>query len=445
MRPTTKQPPFAHPTMLRRGGNVAVAVALAGALGACGATTPDSTAPKGSSPGSSKAGAAQPGQRSEVREAHPRIVIAYDGGLLTVDSESSQVLADTKHEGFLRLNPAGDGRHVMVSDGDVFCVFDAGVEAELHGEHHHYWNSTPALTDVTYPAPKAGHVVLHDGRTTLFADGSGDITTVDSADIADPAAKRTRAKTQAPHHGVAISLKGAEMLTTQGTEDASSTVQYLVDGTVRSETTDCLGVHGEAAAKPTTGGDVVVFGCENGPVIFRDGTFVKVPVQDAYARTGNLAGSHDSSVMLGDYKVDKAANPERTTRVSLIDTTTASMTLVDLGSPYWFRSLARGPHGEGVVLTGDGKLNLIDVATGTVTNRIDAIKPWQEDADWQKAGPAVKMVGERAYVSDAAAKQIVVIDLESGAEVKRLQLDVAPVELAVVSGYPTGTEPHHHD
>lgn len=243
---------------------------------------------------------------------------------------------------------------------------------------------------------------------------------------------------------MAIALKGGGLLTTQGTKDSRSTVQYLVDGAVRSETTDCPGVHGEATAKPNATGDVAVFGCENGPAIFRDGAFVKVPVDDAYARTGNLAGSSSSPIVLGDYKVDKNAKPERTTRVSLIDTTTATMKLVDLGSPYWFRSLARGPHGEGVVLTGDGRLNIIDMAGGTVTKRIDAIAPWQGGSDWQQPGPAVKVVGDRAYVTDAATKEVVVIDLEGGAEVKRIRVDVVPVELAVVSGYAEGTGPHDH-
>ncbi|WP_233542807.1 hypothetical protein [Kocuria tytonis] len=61
---------------------------------------------------------------------------------------------------------------------------------------------------------------------------------------------------------------------------------------------------------------------------------------------------------------------------------------VALGSHYWFRSLARGPRGEGLVLTYDGTLNVIDQDTGAVTAKIDVVQPRQEKADWQQPGPA---------------------------------------------------------
>ncbi len=116
--------------------------------------------------------------------------------MLTVDTESGEVIDDTKHEGFLRLNNAGDGRHVMVSDSDVFRVHDAGLDAQEHGDHYHYRESAPELTDVTFDAPHAGHVVVHDGKTTLFGDGDGSITTFESEALkhgAPDATERNRA------------------------------------------------------------------------------------------------------------------------------------------------------------------------------------------------------------------------------------------------------------
>ncbi len=380
---------------------------------------------------------------TEVRSLNPRIVVASDGALTTIDTVTGATVASTAQPGFLRLNNAGDGRHVLVSDGDVFRVYDAGVWAEPHGDHSHYFTSTPRLTDVTYAAPKAGHVVLHDGRTTLFADGTGGITIVKSSEIAKTDAAKVTSATDAAHHGVAIAMEGNALLTTQGTKDARSTVQFKVGDRVASETTNCPGVHGEATAQPNAKGDVAVFGCENGPVVFRDGAFSKVTAADAYARTGNLVGHHDSPIVLGDYKVDKAATPERTTRISLIDTRTSTMELVDLGSAYWFRSLARGPHGEAVVLTNDGNLSVVDVTTKKIS-RIPVIGSWLEDADWQKAGPAVKVAGSLAYVSDVAKKEIVVVNLDTHSVVKRLPLQTVPVEIAVVTGSAEGTSPHQH-
>ncbi len=155
----------------------AMAVA-APALTACGAGGNGEAGAASSSPSPSET--ASEAAAKEVSSLTPRAVVSYDGGLLTVDTESGEVIDDTKHEGFLRLNNAGDGRHVMVSDSDVFRVHDAGLDAQEHGDHYHYRESAPELTDVTFDAPHAGHVVVHDGKTTLFGDGDGSITTFES-------------------------------------------------------------------------------------------------------------------------------------------------------------------------------------------------------------------------------------------------------------------------
>ncbi|GAB48040.1 hypothetical protein [Mobilicoccus pelagius] len=227
------------------------------------------------------------------------------------------------------------------------------------------------------------------------------------------------------------------LFTTQGTEESRSVVQVRRGSKVLAQTSNCPGSHGEATAAPTARGDVVVMGCENGPVVFRDGTFHKVPVKGSYARTGNLAGHDRSPIVLGDHKVDKDAEPvERPTRVSLVDTRTATAKLVDLGSAYWFRSLARGPRGEGLVLTYDGRLRVIDVEKGEVTASIPVISPWKEKDDWQEPGPAVKVAGDRAYVTDAEKRSVTVVDVPSRTVVARYGLPATPVEIAVTTGRP---------
>ncbi|BAG28429.1 hypothetical protein KRH_00820 [Kocuria rhizophila DC2201] len=45
----------------------------------------------------------------EVSHLDPRAVVSYDGGLLSVDTESGEVVEDVKQDGFLRLNNAGMG------------------------------------------------------------------------------------------------------------------------------------------------------------------------------------------------------------------------------------------------------------------------------------------------------------------------------------------------
>ena len=381
---------------------------------------------------------------SEVSAFHPRAVIAHEGGLTTIDTSTGETLTTTELDGFLRLNDAGDGRHVMVTQGDQFRVFDGVLTAEPHGDHSHHFAGEPHLTEVTYQAPKAGHVVVHEGRTVLFGDGDGSIQVVDSAKIAEPDAAVRAFSADAPHHGVALQLDDGSLFLTQGTEESRSTLQVKRGDEVVAETTDCPGSHGEATAHPTDGGDVVVVGCTNGPAVYRDGAFHKVKAPDAYARSGNLAGSAESSIVLGDYKSDENAELERPTRVSLIDTLSDTMQLVDLGSSYWFRSLARGPHGEALVLTYDGSLQVIDPETATVSSKLPVIEAWEEKDEWQQPGPILKVAGEHAYITDAERGELVVVDLHDLAVASRHKLAVTPVELAVVTGEGAGGHDHDH-
>ncbi|WP_313816453.1 PQQ-binding-like beta-propeller repeat protein [Citricoccus sp.] len=441
----------------RRALSVAAVAAVALALSACApgagagggdssAETAGDSATAESTDGADAAepvNAAQRDSRAEVPTLSPRVVLSHDGGLVTLDGETGEIVHEEELDGFLRLNNAGDGQHVMVSNGDQFEVYNSGIDAQGHGDHFHYYESDPGLSGIEFAAPYAGHVVVHHGLTTLFGDGDGSIQTFTSEHLKDGQPRTESTATDDPHHGVALQLIDGTLLTTQGTEEGRNTVQVKStgdNGEVLAETTDCTGVHGEAAAAPNENGDVVVLGCEDGPVIYRDGEFHKVAAENEYQRTGNLAGSEDSSVMLGDLKTDAEAEFERPTQVALIDTLTDSLQTVDLGSSYWFRSLARGPEGEALVLTYDGELNVIDEETGEITAEIPAIEPWEEKEEWQQPGPIVKVADSMAYVTDAENQQLVVIDLESGEVAHEFDLEVTPVEMAVVTGHPEAPE-----
>ncbi|GAA1125999.1 hypothetical protein [Arthrobacter flavus] len=437
---------------------LSVAVATALLLSACASATPSDSSDSAPSAGGSASAAASeehPAEgegQTEVAALAPRAVLTYDGGVMTVDTESGEVLTTTEMDGFLRVNNAGDGRHVMVSSTEGFSLFDSGLIAQGHGDHNHYFESAPTLTETTVEAPEPGHVVVHDGKTALFSDGTGAITVMDSEALADGEIGDDEIQeysTDSAHHGVAVPLTSGDLLLTQGTADGTNTIQVQSpEGEVIAETTDCPGVHGETAAAPTADGDVVALGCENGPVVFRDGEFHKVAVEEDYQRSGNLFGHHDSSIILGDYKTDPDAEKERPTRIGLFDTLSDSATTVDLGSSYWFRSLARGAEGEALVLTYDGQLNILDEETGEMIHEIDVVEPWEEPEEWQSPGPIVKVGADGfAYVTDAATQQLHVIDVEAGTVLDSFDLPEIPTELAIVTGDPESSshEDHDHD
>ncbi|MFC7376635.1 hypothetical protein ACFQRD_15305 [Brachybacterium sp. GCM10030268] len=420
-----------------------VALAGAGVLALAACSGGDSGgASDGGSSGASDGAAESAPEQVEVGALSPRIVLAHDGGVTTLDSTDGTELGSAELEGYVRLNPAGDGRHVAVSAADAITMYDTGLIAQAHGDHFHYYEQEPLLTDLGVDAPHPGHVVPHGDRTALFADGTGDVTVIDPSQLAEgDLGVLEETSTEDPHHGVAVPLSGGGMLVTQGTEDARSTVQVLdADGNVTAETDDCPGVHGEAAAQPTESGDVISLGCENGPVIYRDGEFHKVPVETDYQRSGNQKGVESSPIVLADHKVE--AEPEggieRPTEIALIDTRDDSMQTVDLGSEYWFRSLDRGPEGEALVLTADGELNILDPETGEMLQEVPVTGEWTEPDEWQQPGPMMAVADGTAFVVDPEAQKLSMVDIASGEVYRELDLPVVPHEIQVATGTASG-------
>lgn len=403
-------------------------------LAACGESTTETTATS-SSTAATTTTAASARELAEVSSLSPRIVLAHDKGITVIDAATGETINETGRGGFLRLNSAGDGRHVLITDGDRFLAYDAAVKSRVHGDHAHHYAGEPGLSEISYDSPHAGHVVVNDGLTALFSDGDGTVRIVPTDEVAEGyrAAEGVTVNSGAPHHGVAVPFRDGSVLITVGTEKERDTIEYRsAAGEVLAQTRDCPGIHGEAVGA----GGVTVFGCTNGPVVFDGHEFHKITPSEGvtYQRSGNLAGHPDSPVILGDHKVIEDAEHERPTKINLIDTRDNTMTQVELDSSYWFRSLARGPEGEALVLTYDGHLKVIDPETGEITNDIPAIEAWQEKSEWQEPGPILKVLGDTAYVTDAEKRELALIDLTTGDVKDRITLDHAPVELAVVDG-----------
>ncbi|MFD0902664.1 zinc metallochaperone AztD [Actinomadura sediminis] len=327
------------------------------------------------------------------------LVATYDGGLYVLHPGTLEVVEDIPLDGFNRVNPAGDGRHVLVSTSTGFRVLDAAAAR---------------LTDDEFAAPKPGHVVHHAGKTVLFSDGTGKVTVFDPAGLGDGLPETQSHDSEHPHHGVAVALSNGGLLTTLGTEEERTGVHVLdPDGKEIARSEECPGVHGEATAR----GEAVVIGCENGALVYRDGEITKVEAPDEYGRIGNQAGHEESPIVLGDYKTDPDAELERPERVSLIDTRTGDLELVDLGTSYTFRSLGRGPHGEALVLGTDGALHVIDPERAEVTKKIEVMGAWREPLEWQRPRPTLHVRDHTAYVTDPGGRTLYAVDIESG-EVK---------------------------
>ncbi len=432
-RPQTRMPQ----TTRRRATALALTLPLA-LLGAC-ATPSDPASPGPAATGDPAAAETNGAAATEVQSRTPRIAVTYDGGIKVLDAQSLEEVADLELAGFNRLNPAGDGRHALVSTTGGFRVLDLGTWGKPHGDHAHYFTSTPALTDLVYDAEEPGHVVVHDGVTALYDDGTGLIRLVHSGEVAEAGASVEEVALPEAHHGVAIPLSDDTLVVSDGDEETRSGIRVLdADGEEITASDECPGVHGEAMAAD----EAVVIGCEDGALVYSGGTITKVQAPDAYGRIGNQAGSEESPVVLGDYKVDPDAELERPTRVTLIDTRDASLRFVDLPASYTFRSLGRGPDGEALVLGTDGKLHVIDPEAGKITASIPVVEEWEEPMEWQEPRPAVLVLDGSVYVTDPAAQSVHAVDLVEERVWNTVELGVAPNEIVGVEGEPEAAHAH---
>lgn len=357
-------------------------------------------------------------------DAHGRVAISYPGGISVLDGKTLDVVKKFDSEEFTRLNAAGDGRHVFVTTKAGFQLLDT-VE--------------PKLTDLVVDATAAGHVVRHAGNTVLFDDGTGTTTILEAAELAkaDGALPETMTyKAEAPHHGVSIVLQDGKLITTVGDKTSRTGAVALEahDGhwdTV-AESKECPGIHGEG----TAAGEAVIFGCENGALLFHHGKFEKLTAPDKYGRMGNVFVSETSPLVVGDYKNDPDAEGYLLNSVALVDTEKHTFNVVELPETvkYTFRDIARGPGDLAYILSTNGSIHVLDPKDGKIVNEFPVIKAWEGPADWQDAHPAIVVNGNTAYVTEPAASTVHSVDLTTGKVTASAKLDVVPNEIAITLG-----------
>ncbi|WP_341994989.1 hypothetical protein MRBLWH7_002532 [Microbacterium sp. LWH7-1.2] len=398
---------------LRRAGLIAVAAGAVATLAACSSTPSASV----------DAGAETP----TTVAAGPRLAVSYEGGILVLDGETLEPVADLASEEFTRLNPAGDGRHVLVTMSEGFQVLDTAAGSA----------DEPVLTDLIFAADAPGHVVRHGGKTILYADGTSDTTIFDTDALLAADGELPEAETVPgveAHHGVSVVLEDGTFLTTVGNADGRSGISASdASGAVIATSDACPGAHGEGTAAD----EAVVFGCENGALVYRDGEILKLEAPDQpYGRMGNAYVSETSPLVVGDYKNDPDAEGYLLDAVTVIDTEAGSLEVVDLpeGVEYTFRDIARGPQDLAYILATDGAVHVFDPAAGEITDVFPVIEAWEGPADWQDAHPAIVVRGDIAYVTEPAADAIHAVDLTTGEIVTSATLDITPNEIAVAAG-----------
>ena len=357
--------------------------------------------------------------------AGPRIAVSYEGGLRVLDADTFETVADFDSEEYTRLNLAGDSRNVMVTTSEGFRVLDtaAGTTEE------------PELTDTVFEADKPGHVVRHAGKTILYADGTSDTTIFDTAALepADGLPETESIPGVDAHHGVSIVLEDGTFLTTVGNSNGRTGIEVRdASGAVLDKNDQCPGVHGEG----TVEGEIVVFGCENGALIYNKGEITKLDAPDQpYGRMGNAYVSETSPLIVGDYKDDADAEGYLLGAVTVIDPVAKTLDVVKLpeGAEYTWRGVARGPGDLAYIIASDGAVHVFDPETKAVTASYPVIGAWDSPAESQDAHPGISIAGDTAYVTEPATNSIHAVDLTTGDVTGSKQLDITPNEFVAVA------------
>ncbi|MFW7415386.1 hypothetical protein [Demequina sp. SO4-18] len=379
----------------------------------------------------------------EQAGATPRLAVTYDGGIAVIDARSLEVVGTLDLDGFNRIAPAGDERHVVVSTAGGWSVLDTGTWTDAHGEHGHSFTSEPVLHDVIVEAEAPGHVVVHDGLTTLFDDGTGQVTVIETGEWTemvehgDVHAVREYSAASA-HHGVAATATDGTMLVTEGGEDDVNAAMILnADDEVIASSDQCPGLHGETAFTSASGEAYMMTGCEDGVLAFHGGDVHKIAAPDDFGRIGNAYSVDGSDVVLGDYKTDPEGGIGLT-QATLIDVADESITVIDpfegADAEYTWRGLARGTAGEALALGTDGALRVIDPATGDVVRSIDVIDEWEVPEDWQSPHPALIVIQGMAFVTEPASGAIHAVDYMGGAVWNSGVVDLEMTEIVGVNG-----------
>ncbi|WP_138414460.1 zinc metallochaperone AztD [Sinomonas gamaensis] len=386
----------------------AATAAAALALSSCASTAPGSPA----------------ASASPTAETTGRVAITYKSGIAVLDGKTLKVVETFPTEDFTRVNGVGDGRNVLVTTSKGFQVLDT---------------VKPALTDSVFNATAPGHVVRHANNTVLFDDGTGTTTIFGTDALLNSGGKLPTAETYtaaAPHHGVSIRLSDGTLLTTVGDKAGRTGAAALRRSGETwekvSENNQCKGIHGEGAAAD----EAVIFGCEDGALLYHHGKFEKFTAPDAYGRMGNAYVSEASPVIVGDYKNNPDAEGYLLNAVTLIDTAKRTYRVVNLPNEvrYTWRDIARATNGLAYILSTDGSIHVLDPASGEIVKKYPVIAPWEGPGHWQDPHPAITVNGTTGYITEPATSTVCAIDLTSGAELGSVKLSAPPNEITVAQG-----------
>jgi zinc transport system substrate-binding protein len=87
------------------------------------------------------------------------------------------------------------------------------------------------------------------------------------------------------------------------------------------------------------------------------------------------------------------------------------------------------------VFTEDGQLHRINALTGSITDSLALTGPYSMDGHWRDPRPRLAVAGDEIFVTDPTAGVIHVVDIESFAKEREVEVDGLPYNIVAVGGH----------
>jgi ABC-type Mn2+/Zn2+ transport system permease subunit len=293
---------------------------------------------------------------------------------------------------------SGDGRFGYLHGRDKVTVVDAGSWTFDHGDHNHYYIAAPAVAGTVDGGPdfvradqRAAAFISDDGRVTLLDRGrlgehaieSSSMDVGDLRDIADAVPQRD---------GLLIVTESGQLQT------------VAEHGSARPLPGECPAPTGAAVTRRA-----VIFGCANGAVrVALSGTEPAVtqipfPTNRPAAALGQLQHRDRHNLLAAI-----AGN-----EVWVLDSGRRTWSPVPAAGAV---AVSTGDDNEVLVLTRDGVLRTIDAVTGAETASVSLFSGGVPDVG---PAPVIEVDSDRAYVNNAAAREIYEVDYGDSLRIAR--------------------------
>jgi hypothetical protein len=365
---------------------------------------------------------------------HWRVFVADHSAAVVraIDLKTGATLATISTVAPATLHASKSGRTVFAvqSDADRVSAIASGVVLDDHGDHGDLKLSPPFLLNATAKGARPVHFVEHDGAIAIFHDGDGTASIVSEAQFAKGKLTPKQVTTATPHHGLAVPLGDKTLVSMPNPADAEALPigMRLIDakGATLADYA-CPDLHGEAAS-----GDLLAIACAKGLILVDtqkhepEISFIAYSSSLPEGKATTLRGARSLRYFIGNYGPDA---------IILIDLTAKEpFRLVKL--PSRRVDFAIDPeHSERVyVFTEDGSLHRIDAIKGEIVKSARLTQPYSMDGHWRDPRPRLTVAGGDIVLSDPLAGLLRVIDPETFAEARVIDIEGMPYGLIALGG-----------